>query len=74
MENSLNNENELRINTDTIDYREMYSMSDKLKIMISSDTDEITEKLLESLVQSYQVCEDSIKASNFVLSGDKGLF
>lgn len=74
MENSLNNENELRINTDTIDYREMYSMSDKLKIMISSDTDEIIEKLLESLVQSYQVYEDSIKASNFVLSGDKGLF
>ena len=74
MENSLNNENELRINTDTIDYREMYSMSDKLKIMISSDTDEIIEKLLESLVQSYQVCEDSIKGSNFVLSGDKGLF
>ena len=49
-------------------------MSDKLKIVISSDTDEIIEKLLESLVQSYQVCEDSIKASNFVLSGDKGLF
>lgn len=49
-------------------------MSDKLKIVISSDTDEIIEKLLESLVQSYQVCEDSIKGSNFVLSGDKGLF
>ena len=42
--------------------------------MIGFDTDKITEELFESLVQNYQVCEDSMKDSSFLLDGVKRLF
>ena len=42
--------------------------------MIGFDTDKITEELFESLVQNYQVFEDSMKGSSFLLDGVKRLF
>ena len=47
--------------TDPVEYRNMYSISDKSKILSGFDKDEIIEEIFESLVQGYQVCEESMK-------------
>ena len=59
--------------TGPVEYRNMYSISDKSKILSGFDEDEIIEEIFESLVQSYQVCEESMKGNNFLLDGVKRL-
>ena len=45
----------------------MHAKSDNIEIMIGSETDEIIEELLKSLLQRYQEgLEDSMKGSEFI--------
>ena len=49
----------------------MYSKSDKIKIMIGSETDEIIKEIFESFLQRYQeALEESTEEINFFLSVD----
>ena len=45
----------------------MHSKSNNIEIMICNETDEIIEKLFDSLLQKYQKClEESMKGSELV--------
>ena len=49
------------------DTRDMHSKSDNVEIMMGYNTNEIFEKLFESLLQRYQKgLEESVKGSDFV--------
>ena len=52
---------------DTNETRILHKKCDNIEIMIGNETDEIIEKLLDSLLQKYQKgLEESMKSSNFV--------
>ena len=52
---------------DSDETRTMHTKSNKVEIMIGSETDEITEVLLESFLQKYQEgLEESMRESEFV--------
>ena len=45
----------------------MHAKSDNIEIMIGNETDEIIEKLFETLLQRYQEgLEESVKRSEFI--------
>ena len=49
------------------DVRDLYSKSDNVEIMMCADTNEIIEKLFDSILQRYQKgVEESMKGSDFV--------
>ena len=52
---------------DSDETRIMHSKSDNIEIMMNSETDEIIEKLFESLLHKYQEgLEESMKGSEFI--------
>ena len=51
---------------DSDETRNMHTKSDKIEIMMGSETDDITDELFESLLQKYQEgLEESMRASEF---------
>ena len=53
---------------DSEETRTMHTKSHNIEIMVGSETDEIIEKLFESLLQNYQKgLEESMRGSEFVL-------
>ena len=49
------------------DVRDLHSKSDNVEIMMCADTNEIIEKLFDSILQRYQKgVEESMKGSDFV--------
>ena len=52
---------------DSDETRNMHTKSDKIEIMMGSETDDITDELFESLLQKYQEgLEESMRASDFI--------
>ena len=52
---------------DSDETRNMHTKSDKIEIMMGSETDDITDELFESLLQKYQEgLEESMRASEFI--------
>ena len=48
----------------------MYTKSDNIEIMMSSETDDIADEIFESLLQKYQEgLERSMKGSGFIFDG-----
>ena len=53
----------------------MHTKTDNIKIMVGSETDEIIEKLFESLLQRYQErLEESMKGIEFVFDSVNSLY
>ena len=53
---------------DNVEECVMHSESDKIKIMISDDADEVIKKIFDSLKNRYQYNLQSMRGSEFVLS------
>ena len=52
---------------DSDETRNMHTKSDKIEIMMGSETDDITDELFESLLQKYQEgLEESMRGSKFI--------
>ena len=52
---------------DSDETRNMHTKSDKIEIMMGSETDDITDELFESLLQKYQEgLEESMRGSEFI--------
>ena len=52
---------------DSDETRNMHTKSDKIEIMMGSETDDITNELFESLLQKYQEgLEESMRGSEFI--------
>ena len=67
MENLVNNANQFYFLSSSEKTRTMHTKSHNIEIMVGSETDEIIEKLFESLLQNYQkVLEESMRRSEFV--------
>ena len=60
---------------DSDETRIMYTKSNNIEIMISSDTDEVIEELFKSLLQRYQEnLEEKMRGSEFVFDGVNMLY
>ena len=71
MENSINSGNsDDQFKPDSDETRIMHAKGGNIEIMIGSETNEVIEELLESLLQRYQEgLEKSMKGSEFVFDG-----
>ena len=55
---------------DSDEIRKMHTKSNNVNIFMGSETDEIFEKLFESLLKNYQkALEESMKGSEFIIDG-----